>query len=300
MHSITISMRLVANFMTRGLSELDAGQVALCEYFRQPKGGGQDTACARLVHLSVIDVCDDLRVFQYCRKCATAERRHFCTTPAYPHGHGVFCMVLASLRDPGFFVSVVMVDLANLQQICLFHITRFGKIEFVRVKFGLAADRCGRVQWDGMSRIHSKILGSGGDAMMVAPSGEKIPSSFRIVDCGASNGTFVNNVRVSESILRSGDTISFGRGSGCRVSEVIPERHLEYIFVFRWSVNKLHITIKKSYPSDTREVIPEYHLEHYSWNLLITIEYPLLSQSATLKTCPSSAMPPIFLSTVFR
>jgi len=36
------------------------------------------------------------------------------------------------------------------------------------------------------------------------------------VDCGSGNGTFVNNVKVSESILRSGDIVSFGRGSTVR------------------------------------------------------------------------------------
>jgi hypothetical protein len=35
---------------------------------------------------------------------------------------------------------------------------------------------------------------------------------------------------------RNGDVVSFGKGSGVRINEVIPERHLEYIFVFRYDI----------------------------------------------------------------
>jgi pSer/pThr/pTyr-binding forkhead associated (FHA) protein len=52
------------------------------------------------------------------------------------------------------------------------------------------------LSWDGMSRNHAKIMGSGGDVNLVSGSGSAIPSSFRIVDSGGVNGTYLNSVRV--------------------------------------------------------------------------------------------------------
>ena len=94
-----------------------------------------------------------------------------------------------------------------------------------------------RLAWDGISRLHAEILGHGGDSFFVTPGAGRIPTSFEIrdrsSDKGGGNGTFVNNVRVSKSILRDGDIISFGKGAELCEGEVIPERHVEYIFVFK-------------------------------------------------------------------
>jgi hypothetical protein len=37
------------------------------------------------------------------------------------------------------------------------------------------------MQWDGMSRTHTRIIGIGGDAIMAAPGGGRVPTSFKIV-----------------------------------------------------------------------------------------------------------------------
>ena len=53
------------------------------------------------------------------------------------------------------------------------------------------------LSWDGMSRNHARIVGAGGDHNLKTPSGGAVPTSFHIIDDGGSNGTFLNNVRVS-------------------------------------------------------------------------------------------------------
>ena len=89
------------------------------------------------------------------------------------------------------------------------------------------------LSWDGMSRNHARIVGSGGDVNLKNPSGSAIPSSFRVFDNGGINGTYVNGVRViitsqcadyspmlhlnvisqvKDAILRDGDVLGFGRG----------------------------------------------------------------------------------------
>jgi pSer/pThr/pTyr-binding forkhead associated (FHA) protein len=51
------------------------------------------------------------------------------------------------------------------------------------------------LDWDGMSRSHAVIEGLGGDANLVTPAGGRIHSSFRVRDCGSSNGIYVNFVQ---------------------------------------------------------------------------------------------------------
>lgn len=50
------------------------------------------------------------------------------------------------------------------------------------------------LEWDGMSRNHAVIVGTGGDANLRTPAGGRVHSSFRIQDMGSSNGTYVNFV----------------------------------------------------------------------------------------------------------
>jgi pSer/pThr/pTyr-binding forkhead associated (FHA) protein len=57
--------------------------------------------------------------------------------------------------------------------------------------------------WDGMSRNHAWIKGEGGDINMKSPSGTPIPSSFKIIDGGGVNGTYLNGVRVSRYLAES-------------------------------------------------------------------------------------------------
>lgn len=143
-----------------------------------------------------------------------------------------------------------------------------------------------------MSRNHAKILGAGGDVNIVTASGSAIPSSFRVLDGGGVNGTYLNGVRVRPARLRQknysfdvSDCIFLGKGQrshssrrrcyrlwawtvmrqsvrapfsanvtkntspqlirpiddlhethpcrGVGIGEVIPERHLEYLLLFR-------------------------------------------------------------------
>ena len=92
--------------------------------------------------------------------------------------------------------------------------------------------------WDGMSRVHAEIEGMGRRAEFSTAAGGRMHTAFCVRDRGSSNGVFVNNIKVSESLLRDGDTLAFGRGRAVRVGEVAPERYFEYIFVFR--TLKLH------------------------------------------------------------
>jgi pSer/pThr/pTyr-binding forkhead associated (FHA) protein len=89
-----------------------------------------------------------------------------------------------------------------------------------------------------MSRVHAEIEGMGSSAEFSTSAGGRMHTAFCVRDCGSSNGVFVNNIKVSESLLRDGDTLAFGRGRAVRVGEVAPERYFEYIFVFR--TLKLH------------------------------------------------------------
>lgn len=84
------------------------------------------------------------------------------------------------------------------------------------------------LKWDGISRVHSRILGSD-------PDGSGIMSRFRIVDEGAggNNGTFVNGERIQERELRDGDIIGYGKGRGVPVGGHIPDRNLEYVFLWK-------------------------------------------------------------------
>ena len=89
------------------------------------------------------------------------------------------------------------------------------------------------LEWDGMSRKHAEVEGHGSDIGFSTATGGRIHTGFRVRDCGSSNGVFVNSVRVTESVLRDGDRLCFGRGRAVRVGEAAPERYFEYIFVFR-------------------------------------------------------------------
>jgi len=89
------------------------------------------------------------------------------------------------------------------------------------------------LEWDGISRVHAEIEGVGSDVGFSTGAGGRMHTAFRIKDCGSSNGVFVNNVKVVESVLRDGDTVSLGRGRAMRTGEAAPERYFEYIFVFR-------------------------------------------------------------------
>jgi hypothetical protein len=89
------------------------------------------------------------------------------------------------------------------------------------------------LEWDGVSRVHAEIEGTGSDIGFSTAAGGRMHTAFRVRDCGSSNGVFVNNVKVTESLLRDGDMVSFGRGRAVRVGEAAPERYFEYIFVFR-------------------------------------------------------------------
>jgi hypothetical protein len=89
------------------------------------------------------------------------------------------------------------------------------------------------LEWDGISRVHAEIEGTGSDAGFSTASGGRMHTAFRVRDCGSSNGVFVNNIKVTESLLRDGDTLALGRGRAVRPGEAAPERYFEYIFVFR-------------------------------------------------------------------
>ena len=89
------------------------------------------------------------------------------------------------------------------------------------------------LQWDGISRVHAEIEGIGSDIGFSTAAGGRMHTAFRVRDCGSSNGVFVNNVKVTESLLRDGDMLAFGRGRAVRTGEAAPERYFEYIFVFR-------------------------------------------------------------------
>lgn len=89
------------------------------------------------------------------------------------------------------------------------------------------------LEWDGISRVHAEIEGIGSDVGFSTASGGRMHTAFRIRDCGSSNGVFVNNIKVADSLLRDGDTLSLGRGRAVRLGEAAPERYFEYIFVFR-------------------------------------------------------------------
>jgi microtubule-associated protein-like 6 len=89
------------------------------------------------------------------------------------------------------------------------------------------------LEWDGMSRKHAEIEGQGSDIGFSTSTGGQMHTAFRVRDCGSSNGVFVNNVKVNESVLRDGDRVAFGRGRAVRVGEAAPERYFEYVFVFR-------------------------------------------------------------------
>eukprot|EP00960_Hanusia_phi_P060400 764497-Hanusia_phi.AAC.2 len=109
-----------------------------------------------------------------------------------------------------------------------------------RVALGGGKVRIGRggeceisLPWDGMSRTHAVIEGIGEPSFFVNSEGGKIFTNFRIRDCGSSNGVFVNQVKVSECLLRDGDEIGFGRGASLQEGEAIHPRHVEYAFVFR-------------------------------------------------------------------
>ena len=94
------------------------------------------------------------------------------------------------------------------------------------------------LEWDGISRVHAYIEGVGSDTGISTAVGGRMHTAFRVRDCGSSNGVFLNNVKVTESLLRDGDMLAFGRGRALRVGEAAPERYFEYIFVFR--ALKLH------------------------------------------------------------
>ena len=115
-----------------------------------------------------------------------------------------------------------------------------------KVRIGRGAECEISLQWDGMSRTHAVIEGVGQPSTFVNSEGGKIFTSFRIRDCGSSNGVFVNQVKVSECLLRDGDEIGFGRGASLQEGEAIHSRHVEYAFLFR--TLKLHGT-----PGGSRE-----------------------------------------------
>jgi hypothetical protein len=94
--------------------------------------------------------------------------------------------------------------------------------------FGRDAKCDVRLKWDGFSRLHFSIHGQ-------LPDGSGLPTRFELVDegNGCNNGVFVNNRRVTRTMLKDGDIISIGRGRDVHEGGKIADHNIECMWALR-------------------------------------------------------------------
>ena len=92
-----------------------------------------------------------------------------------------------------------------------------------------------------ISRVHANLV-----SVKCSAHGDMV---WKVIDNNSTNGVLVNRVKVHEQILKDGDIVHFGGGTGINISDV--QRYLgnckAIAYSFRVSAPKVRVLVSSSY-----------------------------------------------------